>query len=119
VQAYQQFARASGEGSLNALAGQADIEAGNLLSQNEALNPVSAPERSESDLVVTNRGLYLVLSEEDQHRIPISRISAVQSQANGIFVAGIPAEKFSWVFLLDDPPFASRLIGGLGQLAHG
>lgn len=119
VQSYPQPLRVSDEQGLNALVGQTDTAFGPSQILNGALPAMEPDEKSEGDLVVTNRNLYLLLSEEAHERIPLSRVSAVQPSENGILVAGTPAEKFSRVFLLDDPGFAFQLIDRLGQLAHG
>ncbi|HVX35847.1 MAG TPA: hypothetical protein VHC71_06485, partial [Hyphomicrobium sp.] len=75
-------------------------------------------EKANGDLVVTNRNIYFLPNPESHIRIPISRIFSLQPYAEGFFVSCRPVKERSRAFLLDDPWFATNVIGRLAQLAH-
>jgi len=75
-------------------------------------------EKADGDLVVTNRNIYFLPNPDSHIRIPISRIFSLRPYAEGFYVACRPVKERSRAFLLDDPWFATNVIGRLAQLAH-
>jgi hypothetical protein len=76
----------------------------------------SAPtveQRSEGDLVITNRSVHLLLREGTHEHIPIAAISSLRTYSNGVRLTGAT---IAWTVLLDDPSFASTVLGSLAQL---
>ncbi len=75
-------------------------------------------EETTGDLLLTNRNIYFLLSEDSHIRIPISRITSLQPYAEGLHVGWKPREAQSRTFLLDDVWFAVNVIARLIQLAR-
>lgn len=68
------------------------------------------------DLVLTNRAIHFLRSENASLRIPIARVVSLQVNREGVHVACAVAKQ-SRLFLVDDPWFAGNVIGQLlGQM---
>jgi hypothetical protein len=86
-----------------------------LENQHTSLNGSNA---EQGDLILTNRNLHFVQSEETRTRIPIARIQVLVAYREGIHVIANPARKRAPLYVLDDAWFAANVIGRLVAMVH-
>jgi len=72
-------------------------------------------ERPESDLMITDRHLFIVSSERHA-KIPLSKVEAFHTYSNGFQIIRAGKNAHPLTFIVDDPWFAANLIVKLGRL---
>jgi hypothetical protein len=73
---------------------------------------------AQGDLILTNRNLHFVQSEETRTRIPIARIQVLAAYREGIHVIANPDKKRAPLFVLNDAWFAANVVGRLIAMVH-
>jgi hypothetical protein len=68
---------------------------------------------AQGDLILTNRNLHFIQSEETRTRIPIARIQVLVAYQEGIHVIANPARKKAPLYVLDDAWFVANVVGRL------